>query len=43
MPRTARGGRADTANGGDALKRVKEQRYDLVLLDVGLPDIDGRN
>ncbi|MFQ5785007.1 MAG: response regulator transcription factor [Alphaproteobacteria bacterium] len=28
--------------GSEALDRVKEQRYDLVLLDVGLPDIDGR-
>ncbi len=33
---------SDAADGGVALERVKEQRYDLVLLDVGLPDIDGR-
>ncbi len=30
------------ATGSEALERVKGQRYDLVLLDVGLPDIDGR-
>ncbi len=30
------------ASGGDALKAVKALRYDIVLLDVGLPDIDGR-
>ncbi|MFQ5958574.1 MAG: response regulator transcription factor [Alphaproteobacteria bacterium] len=29
-------------NGAEALERVKAQRYELVLLDVGLPDIDGR-
>jgi two-component system glycerol uptake and utilization response regulator len=28
-------------NGNDALKKVKEQEFDLVLLDIGLPDIDG--
>lgn len=26
----------------EALGRVKQDRFDLVLLDVGLPDIDGR-
>ena len=30
------------ATGGDALQAVKALRYDIVLLDVGLPDIDGR-
>ncbi len=30
------------ATGGDALQAVKARRYDIVLLDVGLPDIDGR-
>ena len=30
------------ATGGDALQSVKALRYDIVLLDVGLPDIDGR-
>jgi DNA-binding response OmpR family regulator len=29
-------------NGSEGLERVKAQRFDLVLLDVGLPDIDGR-
>ena len=32
----------EAATGSEALERVKGQRYDLVLLDVGLPDIDGR-
>ena len=32
----------EAADGGTALERVKAHRYDLVLLDVGLPDIDGR-
>ena len=27
--------------GMEALKAVAEERYDLVLLDLGLPDIDG--
>ncbi len=30
------------ATGGEALEAVKALRYDIVLLDVGLPDIDGR-
>ncbi|MEE8274992.1 MAG: response regulator transcription factor [Alphaproteobacteria bacterium] len=33
---------SEAATGSEALERVKGQRYDLVLLDVGLPDIDGR-
>ncbi len=32
----------EAANGSEGLERVKTQRYDLILLDVGLPDIDGR-
>ena len=28
--------------GGDALEAVKHGNYDLLILDVGLPDIDGR-
>ncbi|MEE3069947.1 MAG: response regulator, partial [Pseudomonadota bacterium] len=31
---------ADT--GSSAMERVKEALYDLVILDVGLPDTDGR-
>ncbi len=29
-------------NGAGAMSRVKEQNYDLIILDVGLPDTDGR-
>ncbi len=32
----------EAASGGEALERVKAQRYDLILLDIGLPDMDGR-
>ena len=32
----------EAANGADAMSRVKEQHFDLVILDVGLPDTDGR-
>jgi len=32
----------EAANGHDALKHAKEGLYDLVILDVGLPDMDGR-
>jgi len=28
--------------GADALQQSKEQRFDLLILDVGLPDMDGR-
>ena len=30
------------ATGGDGLEKAKSERYDLILLDVGLPDLDGR-
>lgn len=29
-------------NGGEGVNRAKEQLHDLVILDVGLPDMDGR-
>ncbi len=29
-------------NGADGIKRAKDQLHDLVILDVGLPDMDGR-
>jgi len=32
----------EAGNGSDAMARVKEGLYDLVILDVGLPDTDGR-
>ena len=35
----------DVFEGGDgteALEKIKQQAYDIVVLDVGLPDIDGR-
>ena len=32
----------EAANGSDAMSRAKEALYDLVILDVGLPDTDGR-
>jgi two-component system, OmpR family, KDP operon response regulator KdpE len=39
---TARGYRVDPAqDGGTALRRWEAQRPDVVLLDLGLPDIDG--
>ena len=31
-----------SSDGADALGKVKQQLYDLVILDVGLPDTDGR-
>ena len=30
------------SNGAEALEKVKRQSYDLLVLDVGLPDMDGR-
>ncbi|SFA90289.1 two component transcriptional regulator, winged helix family [Poseidonocella pacifica] len=32
----------EAANGAGALTKAKEEIYDLVILDVGLPDTDGR-
>ncbi len=32
----------EAGSGADGLVRAKEQHYDLVILDVGLPDMDGR-
>ena len=30
------------SSGSEALEEVKGEHYDLVLLDIGLPDLDGR-
>ena len=30
------------ASGAEALEKVKQHSYDLMVLDVGLPDTDGR-
>lgn len=32
----------ESATGADAMERAKRDRFDLVLLDIGLPDLDGR-
>ena len=32
----------EAGSGVDGLRRIKEALYDLVILDVGLPDTDGR-
>jgi DNA-binding response OmpR family regulator len=32
----------EAGSGAQAMERVKEGLYDLVILDVGLPDTDGR-
>ena len=32
----------ETRDGSGAMDRVKEALYDLIILDVGLPDTDGR-
>lgn len=32
----------EAANGSDAMEKVKNELYDLIVLDVGLPDTDGR-
>ncbi len=33
---------AQAATGGEGLESAKGEHYDLILLDVGLPDLDGR-
>ena len=35
-------GTAEADSGAAAIDLCKTQRYDLILLDVGLPDMDGR-
>jgi CheY-like chemotaxis protein len=32
----------EAGDGAEGLAKAKEQHYDLVILDVGLPDMDGR-
>jgi DNA-binding response OmpR family regulator len=32
----------EAADGAEGLARARDERYDLVILDVGLPDMDGR-
>ena len=32
----------EVGDGAEALEKIKQQAYDMVVLDVGLPDIDGR-
>ena len=32
----------EAGNGSDAMDKVKSELYDLIVLDVGLPDTDGR-
>ena len=32
----------EAANGSEAMSKAKDAIYDLVILDVGLPDTDGR-
>ena len=32
----------EAANGADGMEKAKAMLYDLVILDVGLPDTDGR-
>ena len=32
----------EAGNGAEAITKTKEALYDLVILDVGLPDTDGR-
>src|SRR6185312_8533125 len=33
---------AEAGNGTEALEATKDQYFDAILLDVGLPDMDGR-
>ena len=32
----------EAENGADGLAKIKQGHYDLIILDVGLPDMDGR-
>jgi len=32
----------EAANGSDAMEKIKGELYDLIVLDIGLPDTDGR-
>ena len=32
----------EAGSGGEAIERAKSQSFDLALLNVGLPDMDGR-
>eukprot|EP01031_Cornospumella_fuschlensis_P049102 gene49102-60105_t len=32
----------EARNGAEGMEKVKQGQYDLVILDVGLPDTDGR-
>ena len=32
----------EASNGAEAMERVKASHFDLIILDVGLPDTDGR-
>ena len=32
----------EASTGNDGIERTKTERHDLIILDVGLPDIDGR-
>ena len=33
---------AEADNGAEAIARITREHFDLVLLDIGLPDMDGR-